>query len=61
MMYGSTVNGLMAFDELSDLDLTILIDDFEIHHDTLLKDITKVIRDEQPKYTKLDHENRKVL
>jgi hypothetical protein len=42
MTYGSTVNGL-SHNSDSDLDLTILIDDFEISHEVILRGIKRVL------------------
>ena len=42
MTYGSTVNGL-SHNSDSDLDLTILIEDFEISHEVILRAIKRVL------------------
>ena len=42
VIYGSTVNALATKQE-SDLDLTIVIDDFEVSHEIILRNIKKVL------------------
>ena len=44
LKYGSSINSSFKGNYLSDLDLTIIIDDFLINHESLLNDVKKVIK-----------------
>ena len=42
-IYGSVANSLF-YDSISDLDLTLLVDDFKIDHEALLSELRKELQ-----------------
>ena len=42
MVYGSAINGLGHCTD-SDLDLTIILDDFDVSHEIILRNISRVL------------------
>lgn len=43
LKYGSTINGMHSR-RSSDIDLTIVINDYRLHHDRILEDVMKALK-----------------